>query len=55
MLNICPGSVTLNSMDVSSNPIGDDGISLLIEGMKGNKVLENLSADNCEITIKGKI
>ncbi|XP_065917427.1 leucine-rich repeat-containing protein 74B-like isoform X3 [Dysidea avara] len=46
-------SVTLNSMDVSSNPIGDDGISLLIEGMKGNKVLENLSADNCEITIKG--
>ncbi|XP_065917360.1 ribonuclease inhibitor-like isoform X2 [Dysidea avara] len=40
-------------LEIGWNPIGDDGISLLIEGLKENKVLVNLSAPSCEITVKG--
>ena len=48
-----PGSASLKSLDISNNPISDDGISLLIEGLKGNKVLTNFSSDDCQITTKG--
>ena len=51
---ISPDSICLKALNVGWNPIGDDGISLLIEGLKGNRVLTNLSIYKCEITIKGK-
>ena len=48
------GRFTLTSLYVSGNPIGDDGILLLIEGLDGNKVLDTLEVSDCEITIKGE-
>ena len=55
MLCTTPDGASLVVLEIGWNPIGDDGISLLIEGLKENKVLVNLSAPSCEITVKGEI
>ena len=47
------GSVSLKVLDVSWNPIGDDGISLLMEGLMGNQGLTELMVQYCMITVKG--
>lgn len=49
------GSEFLKVLGVDWNPIGDDGILLLIEGLKDNNVLIELNVQNCSITAKGKI
>ena len=43
------------SLLVGWNPIGDDGILLLVEGLKDNDVLVDLSAPSCGITAKDEI
>lgn len=48
------GKVTLGALNVAGNPIGDEGVSLLIKGLKGNKVLSYLYVDDCQLSIKGK-
>ena len=50
-----PGYASLLVLEVGWNPIGDNGISLLVEGLKDNDVLVDLSAPSCEITAKDEI
>ena len=49
------GSVSLKVLDISWNPIGDDGISVIIRGVMGNKVLVELHVQDCLMAVKGKL
>ena len=40
-------------LDVSGNPIGDDGVSLIIELLKHNYSLAELNIETCKISAKG--
>ena len=44
---------TLKYLDISYNPIGDDGISALSDGLHVNTTLVQLIAHNCEFCSKG--
>jgi len=44
---------SLQSIDISANPIGDDGILSIIEGLRDNKTLTNLDVATCELSAKG--
>lgn len=48
------GSITLEALDVGGNSIGDEGVSLLIKGLKDNKVLGYLGVDDCQLSVKGQ-
>ncbi|XP_065887218.1 protein NLRC3-like isoform X2 [Dysidea avara] len=44
---------SLQCLDMSSNPISDDGISLIVEGLQCNKTLTELYVMECGLSAKG--
>ena len=44
---------SLTSLILSLNPIGDEGITHLLEALKQNKTLEKLDLQRCDITDAG--
>ena len=50
---IITGSTTLRELDVSSNDIGDHGISVITEGLQFNKTLTKLNVSDCNVTEEG--
>ena len=51
---IITGSASLRVIDFGGNPIGDDGMSLMIEGLQKNN-LTTLGVCNCGLSEKGTI
>ena len=49
------GSASLRVLDVGSNPIGNDGISLIVDHLHGNTVLTELLVYHCGLSAKGTI
>ena len=49
------GSASLRVLDVGRNPIGDDGVSLIVDHLHGSATLASLSAYNCGLSAKGTI
>ena len=47
------GSASLRILDVSSNPIGDDGILLISSELQYNNVLTKLKVAECGLSTKG--
>ena len=52
---IITGSTTLRELDVSSNQIGDNGMSLITEGLQSNKMLTKLDVSDCDLSVKGTV
>ena len=52
---IITGSTTLRELNVSSNQIGDNGISLITEGLQSNKMLTKLNVSVCDLSVKGTV
>ena len=52
---IITGSTTLRELDVSWNNIGDNGISVITEGLQSNKTLTKLDVTVCGFSVKGTI
>ena len=50
---IVTGSTTLRELDVSRNDIGDNGISVITEGLQFNKTLIKLNVSWCRFSVKG--
>ena len=50
---IITGSTTLRELDVSFNAIGDNGISMITEGLQSNNTLTKLNVSQCHFTEKG--
>ena len=50
---IITGSTTLRELDVSRNDIGDNGISVISEGLQSNKALTKLDVSWCHFTEEG--
>ena len=44
---------SLTSLNISENPIGDNGVTHLVEALKQNKTLEELGISDCGITDAG--
>ena len=44
---------TLEILQLSYNKIGDDGISMIAEGLQGNNAITSLMIGGCGITMKG--
>jgi len=40
-------------LDVDINPIGDDGISLIVDHLHGNTTLTELKVFDCGLSVKG--
>ena len=49
------GSASLRVLDVSRNHIVDDGISLIVDHLHGNRTLTELSVSHCGLSAKGTI
>ena len=52
---IITGSTTLRELDVSFNDIGDNGISVITEGLQSNKALTKLNVSVCRFSVKGTV
>ena len=52
---IITGSTTLRELDVSWNDIGDNGISVITEGLQSNKTLTKLTVSECGFSVKGTV
>ena len=52
---IITGSTTLRKLDVSYNDIGDNGISVITEGLQSNKTLTKLNVSGCRFSVKGTV
>ena len=52
---IITGSTTLRELDVSWNDIGDNGISVITEGLQSNKMLTKLDVSECRFSVKGTV
>ena len=52
---IITGSTTLRELDVNRNQIGDNGISLITEGLQSNKMLTKLNVSMCDLSVKGTV
>ena len=53
---IITGSTTLRELDISFNDdIGDNGISVITEGLQSNKTLTKLDVSYCELSVKGTV
>ena len=52
---IITGSTTLRELDVSWNDIGDNGISVITEGLQSNKMLTKLDVSECTFSVKGTV
>ena len=50
---IITGSNTLRELDVHLNYIGDNGISVITEGLQSNKTLTKLGVSQCHFTEEG--
>ena len=50
---IITGSATLREFNVSWNKIGDNGISVITEGLQSSKTLLILNVSGCELSVKG--
>jgi len=50
---IITGSITLRRLNVSGNDIGDNGMSVITEGLQSNKTLAKLNVSGCELSVKG--
>jgi len=46
---------TLQTINISINPIGDDGILLITEGLQCNKTLTNLQVSTCGLSVTGNM
>ena len=49
------GSASLRVLSVGGNPIGDDGVSLIVDHLHGNTTLTKLSVYHCGLSDKGTI
>jgi len=52
---IITGSTTLRELDVSWNDIGDNGISVITEGLQSNTTLAKLDVSVCGLSVKGTV
>ena len=52
---IITGSTTLRKLDVSYNDSGDNGISVITEGLQSNKTLTKLNVSGCRFSVKGTV
>ena len=52
---IITASTTLRELDVSINDIGDNGISVITEGLQFNKTLTKLAVLLCRFSVKGTV
>ncbi|XP_065888166.1 protein NLRC3-like isoform X2 [Dysidea avara] len=52
-LIVMKSSTSLRVLKVGSNPIRDDGISLIVEHLHGNTTLTELRVSNCGLSAKG--
>ena len=52
---IITGGTTLRELDVWGNQIGDNGISLITEGLQSNKMLTKLDVSQCDLSLKGTV
>ena len=52
---IITGSASLRVLDVSGNPISDDGISLMVDHLYHNTTLNKLCVWHCGLSVKGTI
>ena len=50
---IITASTTLRELDVSFNDIGDNGISVITEGLQSNKTLTKLNVSRCRFSVIG--
>jgi len=46
---------TLQTINISINPIGDDGILLITEGLQCNKTLTSLQVSMCGLSVTGNM
>ena len=53
----CVGRLLKNSdlqiLNIGENSIGDDGISVMMDGLQHNKTLTELHVHNCGLSAKG--
>ena len=52
---IITDSTALRELDVSSNDIGDNGISVITERLQSNKILTKLRVAGCRFFVKGTV
>ena len=52
---IITGSTTLRELNVSWNDTGDNGISVITEGLQSNKTLTKLVVSYCGLSVKGTV
>ena len=52
---IITGSTTLRELDVSWNDFGDNGISMITEGLQCSKTLTKLDVSLCGFSVKGTV
>ena len=52
---ILMGNCTLQVLNVSSNTIGDDGISVIVEQLQHITTLTELDVTKCRLSVKGTI
>ena len=46
---------TLQSLNISSNHIGDDGMAVISEALQHNKSLTTLRVELCGLSVKGTV
>ena len=46
---------SLQKLDMGYNPIGDDGMSSVADGLQYNKSLTNLDIEHCGLSVKGTV
>ena len=52
---IITGSTTLRELNVSCNDTGDNGISVITEGLQSSKTLTKLNVSGCDLSVKGTV
>ena len=50
---IITGSASLRVLDVSYNPISDDGMSLISSELQYNNILTEVRVEGCGLSVKG--
>ena len=46
---------SLQELDISSNPIHDDGVSAVADGLQCNNTLTKLNVNQCGFSVKGTV